>query len=65
MASNLKISDVIPEVSKSKDDSAFLSKIYEKINFIDEDSIVNEYVNGLNSILLFKVIMKYIPLVLI
>lgn len=50
MASNLKISDVIPEVSKSKDDSAFLSKIYEKINFIDEDSIVNEYVNGLNSI---------------
>ena len=49
MASNLKISDVIPEVSKSKDDSAFLSKIYEKINFIDEDSIVNEYVNGLNS----------------
>ena len=49
MASQLKISDVVAE-STEKNDSSFLSKIYEKIDVINEDSVINEYINGLTNI---------------
>ena len=50
MASNLKINEVNPELSEENDDFEFLSKIYEKINFISEDSVVNEYIYGIKNI---------------
>lgn len=49
MASKLKISDIVPELVKEKNDSSFLNKIYEKINFIYEDSVIAEYINGLDN----------------
>lgn len=50
MASNLRIEEVNPELTEQKNDSTFLSGIYEKIGFILEDSVVNEYINGLNNV---------------
>ncbi len=50
MASVLKMTDVIKESTPGKDNADFLKNVYKRIDSINEESIVKDYIKGLSKI---------------
>ena len=47
MANHITIMDIIPSETEEQDQSQFLSKLYEKLNFINEKSVIKDYILGI------------------
>lgn len=50
MANHITISDITQNQEKEIDNDNFLKKIYEKVDFINQNSVINYYINGLNAL---------------
>lgn len=50
MANHITISDITQNQEKEIDNNDFLKKIYAKVDFINQNYVINYYVNGLNSL---------------
>lgn len=50
MASHLKIADVSQTYELENPSSDFLSKLYEKVNFVNSDSVIKIFVSGISSV---------------
>lgn len=48
MANHLTINDITQNKEKEMNNKDFLKKIYEKLNFINPNSVIGYYINGLN-----------------